>query len=225
MVAAPGPRFRDGADHRKRGRHRRDGGRRSARAQARVRTGQRLFLAVIPAVVGVFAVAGLAYWGDYAHEAPHIVVIIAAIAAVGSLGMAWYNARYVAHRIAQLAAKVESGSGLDEFDAIETVVDRHTSALREAESRRQHAEHAAGVRIREHGELMAQVASTVSKGIDEIRLPLYILLENRFGDLNENQEEMLEAARTAAEHVNTDADRLAEIGQLDRGSLTLRSDR
>jgi signal transduction histidine kinase len=190
-----------------------------------MRTSQRLFLAVIPAVLGVLTVAGLAYWGEYAHAAPEIVVVIAALAAVASLVMAWYNTRYVAQRIAQLAAKVDVESGLDELDAIETVVDRHTSALREAELRRAQAQAAADTRIREHGELMAQVASTVSKGIDEIRLPLYILLENRFGDLNENQEEMLEAARTAAEHVNTDADRLAEIGALDQGTLTLRSDR
>lgn len=190
-----------------------------------MRTGQRLFLAVIPAVVGVLAVAGLAYWGDYAHQAPHIVVIIAAIAAVGSLVMAWYNTRYVTQRIAQLAAKVDSSAGLDELDAIETVVDRHTTALRDAETRRLKAETAADLRIKEHGELMSQVASTVSRGIDEIRLPLHILLENRFGDLNENQEEMLEAARTATELVNADADRLAEIGQLDGGALQLRSDR
>jgi signal transduction histidine kinase len=190
-----------------------------------MRTSQRLFLAVIPAVLGVLTVAGLAYWGEYARAAPEIVVVIAAIAAVGSLVMAWYNTRYVAQRIAQLAAKVEVKSGLDELDAIETVVDRYTSALRDAEQRRAQAQAAADTRIREHGELMSQVASTVSKGIDEIRLPLYILLENRFGDLNENQEEMLESARTAAEQVNTDADRLAEIGALDQGTLTLRSDR
>jgi signal transduction histidine kinase len=190
-----------------------------------VRTSQRLFLAVIPAVIGVLTVAALAYWGQFAHAAPEIVIVIAAIAAVGSLIMAWYNTRFVAQRIAQLAAKVEATSELDELDAIETVVDRHTSALRESEALRVHAQQAADLRIREHGELMAQVASTISKGIDEIRLPLYILLENRFGDLNENQEEMLEAARAAAEHVNTDADRLAEIGQLDRGALALRSDR
>jgi signal transduction histidine kinase len=190
-----------------------------------MRTNQRLFLAVTPAVIGVLTVAGLAYWGQYERSAPHIVVIIAAIGAIGSLVMAWYNTRYVAQRIAQLAAKVDPSSGLDELDAIETVVDRHSSALRDAESQRAKAQAAADLRIREHGELMSQVASTVSKGIDEIRLPLYILLENRFGDLNENQEEMLEAARAAAENANTDADRLAEIGLLDRGGLTLRSDR
>jgi signal transduction histidine kinase len=190
-----------------------------------MRTNQRLFLAVIPAVIGVLMVAALAYWGQYARAAPHIVVVIAAIGAVASLVMAWYNTRYVAQRIAQLAAKVEGASDLDELDAIETVVDRHTSALRDAESRRSRAEEAAQLRIREHGELLAQVATTVSKSLDEIRLPLYILLENRFGDLNENQEEMLESARSAAEHANTDADRLAEIGALDRGAFSLRSDR
>ncbi len=190
-----------------------------------MKTNQRLFLAVMPAVLGVLTVAGLAYWGQYAHAAPEIVVVTAAVAAVGSLVMAWYNARYVAQRIAQLAAKVDARAGLDELDAIETVVDRYTSALRDAESKRVSAQQSADLRIREHGELMSQVASSVSRGIDEIRLPLHILLENRFGDLNENQEEMLEAARTAAELVNTDADRLAEIGQLDRGALALRSDR
>jgi signal transduction histidine kinase len=190
-----------------------------------MRTSQRLFLAVIPAVIGVLAVAALAYWGQYAHAAPHIVVITAGVAAVVSLAMAWYNTRYVAQRIAQLASKVEARSGLDELDAIETVVDRHTSALRDAESRRALAQKAADQRIKEQGELMSQVATNVSKALDEIRMPLYILLENRFGDLNENQEEMLESARTAAERANTDVDRLAEIGMLDRGALTLRSDR
>jgi signal transduction histidine kinase len=190
-----------------------------------MRTSQRLFLAVTPAVISVLAVAGLAYWDRYAHAPPQIVMIIASIGAVGSLVMAWYNTRYVAQRIAQLALKVDPRGGLDELDAIETVVDRHTSALLEAESRRAKAEQTADLRIREHGELLSQVASTMSKGLDEIRLPLHILLENRFGDLNENQEEMLETARTAAEHASAEVRRLAEIGELDRGALTLRSDR
>src|SRR5580698_3027507 len=36
---------------------------------------------------------------------------------------------------------------------------------------------------------------------------------------------MLETARAAAEQANVDVRRLAEIGELDRGALTLRSDR
>ena len=192
-----------------------------------MRTSQRLFLAVIPAVIGVLAVAGARVLGPVrARGAARSSWSSRPSRAVGSLAMAWYNTRYVAQRIAQLASKVEATSGLDELDAIETVVDRHTSALRDAESRRALAQKAADQRIKEQGELMSQVATTVSKGIDEIRMPLYILLENRFGDLNENQEEMLESrARRRRSTSNTDADRLAEIGMLDRGALALRSDR
>ncbi len=35
--------------------------------------------------------------------------------------------------------------------------------------------------------------------LDEVRLPLHILLENQFGDLNDNQVELVGAARDAAE--------------------------
>jgi signal transduction histidine kinase len=190
-----------------------------------MKTSQRLFIAVVPAVLGVLTVAGLAYWGQYAHAAPHIVVITAAVAAFASLAMAWLNTRYVAQRIAQLAAKVDIKTGYDELDAIETVVDRHVSALKEAHAARDRSAAAAEQRIKEHGELLAQVAATISRALDEIRLPLHILLENRFGDLNENQEEMLETARTAAENASSDTHRLQEIAELDRGTLTLRRDR
>jgi signal transduction histidine kinase len=213
-----------------------------------VRVGQRLFLAVVPAVLGVVTVAGLAYWGQYAHAAPVIVVVTAAIASVASLAMAWLNTRYVAQRIEQLASKVEGtrrsapkagiravadavtgrvieNPGTDELDAIERVVDRHSSALAEAEAGRARAEQAASARIREHGELLAQVTAGVTHALDEIRLPLHILLENRFGDLNENQEEMLVSARAAAESSSADLRRLAELADLDRGQLSLRRDR
>jgi len=213
-----------------------------------VRVGQRLFLAVIPAVLGVVTVAGLAYWGQYAHAAPVMVVVTAAIASVASLAMAWLNTRYVAQRIEQLASKVEGtrrpapkagiravadamtgrvieNPGTDELDAIERVVDRHSSALAEAEAGRARAEQTASARIREHGELLGQVAAAVTHALDEIRLPLHILLENRFGDLNENQEEMLESARAAGESTSADLRRLTELADLDRGQLTLRRDR
>ena len=49
---------------------------------------QRLYLAVVPAVVGVFTVAGLAYWGQFHRAAPEWVVVVAAVSAVGSLFLA-----------------------------------------------------------------------------------------------------------------------------------------
>jgi signal transduction histidine kinase len=53
---------------------------------------------------------------------------------------------------------------------------------------------------------------------------LHILLENHFGELNENQEEMLGAARSAAEDADQAALRLRDIAQLDLGLLILRRD-
>ena len=64
-----------------------------------MKVGQRLFFAVIPAVLGVFTVAALAYFGQYEHTAPEALVLIAIIASVASLVVAWRNTRYVAQRI------------------------------------------------------------------------------------------------------------------------------
>ena len=58
-----------------------------------------------------------------------------------------------------------------------------------------------------------------------MRLPLHILLENHFGDLNENQEEMLGAARKAAEAADADLVSLRQIAELDLGDQPLRRDR
>ena len=69
------------------------------------------------------------------------------------------------------------------------------------------------------------VADNAAKRLEEVRLPLHILLENRFGDLNENQEEMLGAARAAAEATDADVVALRTIAELDLGTRTLRRDR
>lgn len=35
-----------------------------------MKVSHRLYLTVLPAILGVLAVAGLAYWGQYAHVIP-----------------------------------------------------------------------------------------------------------------------------------------------------------
>ncbi len=71
-----------------------------------MRVGQRLFLAVIPAVIGILAVAALYYWGQFARVVPEWVVAIAIVAATLSLVISWMNTRYIATRIDRLAARV-----------------------------------------------------------------------------------------------------------------------
>jgi signal transduction histidine kinase len=209
-----------------------------------MRVGQRLFLAVTPAIFGLFAVAALAYWGRVDRSAPQWLVVVAAVAAILSLAVAWQNTRYVARRIERLAGPKDleqgtlspltavrnaalpgAGSSPDEIDSIELVVDRLSGAVAVAETERREREAAASGRVQEYAALLAEATSAVARQLDEVRLPLHILLENHFGQLNENQEEMLAGARAAAEAAGVELARLREIAELDRGALSFRRDR
>ena len=86
-----------------------------------MKVGQRLFLAVIPAVLGVFSVVALlAYFGQYAHAAPEALIVIAIIAAVarwwsrGATRGTWRSASS-----SSPARRAESPAHADELDDIE----------------------------------------------------------------------------------------------------------
>lgn len=187
-----------------------------------MRVGQRLYLAVVPAIIGLFTVAALAYWGHMYRSAPVWVVAAAAAAAVGSLILAWRNTRYVARRLERLVGRASPAGAPDELDSIEAVVDRLSGAVTEAEADSRRLEVAASERIQEYAALLAEASSALSRQLDEVRLPLHILLENHFGPLNENQEEMLAGASTAAEAADLELRRFRDIADLDRGALSLR---
>jgi signal transduction histidine kinase len=195
-----------------------------------MRVSHRLFAAVLPAVFGVMLVGALAYWGEYGRTAPGWLVVGAGVAALGSLALAWHNTRYVARRVERLVgpggmARLEAPSGgPDELDSIEEVVDRLSSAVEVATVDRDREREVAAARVREYAALLAETSATVSRQLDEVRLPLQILLDNHFGTLNENQEEMLGAARQAADQAVVELGRLEQIASLDTGALTLRRD-
>lgn len=194
-----------------------------------MRISQRMYLALLPAVLGVFTVAALAYWGQYAHAAPEWLVAIAVIATLASVTVAWRNAQYVARRVERVAAKSTSpslgaGAHPDELETIESAVHHLTTAVDEAEATRRAEENAHRDRQREYADLLALVAADALHKLDEVRLPLHILLENHFGDMNENQEEMLGSARNAAEQAGEALQRLQQIAELDQGAVTMRRD-
>lgn len=210
-----------------------------------MRISQRLFLAVVPAIIGLFTLAGLAYWGQRYRAAPEWVVAIAAVATVGSLVIAWQNTRFVARRIERLAggrgvgtmsglsplevvrnaAAPKVGTAPDELDSIEEVVDRLSGAVSIAEAGGRQREAAASQRVEEYALLLSEATAAMMRQLDEVRLPLHILLDTPFGQLNENQLEMLEAARAATEAAEVELRRLREVAQLDQGALSLRRDR
>jgi signal transduction histidine kinase len=185
---------------------------------------QRLYFAVVPAILGVFTVAGLAYWGEYGRQAPHVLVIVGVIASVASLVVAWRNTRYLATRITRLAAPAQVARP-DELDAIEHEVDRLRRAVADAQLVEAGIQIRAAASVQEYGALVSDAAMAAARQLDEIRMPLHILLENRFGDLNDNQEEMLAAARTAADDAQASLERLREVADIDRGVLRLRAER
>jgi signal transduction histidine kinase len=211
-----------------------------------VRVGARLFLSLVPAILGVFTVAGLAYWGEYGRQAPHVLVITAVIASVASLIMTWMNTQYVAKRVNRLAEGTphEGGSGAfrlrdvadavtgraistgtrDELDRIEQTVDRLSGELERVRTERNVSQAESSERIREYTKLLADATGDAMKQLDEARLPLHILLDNKFGDLNENQEEMLAAARSAVEQADLRLRRLREIVDIDAGRVPMRKD-
>lgn len=189
-----------------------------------MKVSQRLFLGVIPSVVGLFTVAGLAYWGQYHHTAPEMVVWAAGAATILSLIVAWRETSYVAHRVERLASAKDEGGEADELDVIEQRVELLGEAATAAKADAARAAEDAGRRTIEYATLLAEAATSASKQLAEARLSLHVLQDNHFGELNDNQEEMIGAAREATEAAEVELNRLREIADIDRGALALRRD-
>ena len=184
----------------------------------------RLFLGVIPSLVGLFTVAGLAYWGQYHHTAPLIVVWAAGAATLISLGVAWRETRYVARRVERLASARGIDGEVDELDVIEQRVESLGEAATAAKVYAAQAAADAGRRTIEYATLLAEATTSASKQLAEARLSLHVLQDNHFGELNDNQEEMILAAREATEAAEVELTHLREIADIDRGALALRRD-
>ena len=186
-----------------------------------MKVSQRLFLGVIPSIVGLLTVGGLAYWGQYAHTAPSLVVVAAALASVISLLVAWTNTRYVALRVERLAGMRASSSETDELDAIEHAVESLDEAAAAAKADAVRVTADAEKKANEYARLIAEAATSISTPLAEARLSLHVLQENHFGELNDNQEEMISAARMGVESAELELQHLRTIADLDRGRIVM----
>lgn len=86
---------------------------------------------------------------------------------------------------------------------------RHSASKRRARD--------AETKAAEYAQLLADAVTAMSARLEEAQLPLHILLSSPFGDLNENQEEMLGAAAHAVDAADADLKRLRKLIELDRG--------
>ncbi len=64
--------------------------------------------------------------------------------------------------------------------------------------------------------LLDVLLGPLTESLRQVGLPLHILLENRFGDLNENQVEMIAAARASAEEADILLRRAERVRSLER---------
>lgn len=183
----------------------------------------RLVAGVLPSVFAIGLVVGLFYYGEIGRRAPQVVLVLAATLTVGTVIITWANAIYFADRIARLArasAQEPSAEGkTDEFERIERVVGHLGSALSASEAERARTDALAAARLQEQGTMLAGVVSDTIAQLDDVRLPLQILLESPFGELNENQEELLRDARTAADAIDVALRRLGQVADVDRDAM------
>jgi len=190
-----------------------------------MKIGQRLLLGVLPALLGVFAVIGLAYWGRYDREAPRLLVVIAVVAATLSLLLAWRNARYVRDRIEELAAQAAGADpraaardrDVDEIETIASTVAGLTEAVEWARDEGDRRAQRAEAREHEYAGIVEQLTQALGARIQDASLPLHVLLASPFGALNENQEEMLGTAQAALDTADQEVRRLRSLLALDRG--------
>ena len=185
----------------------------------------RLAAGVLPSLLAIGLVIALFYYGEYAREAPRQILIAAVALTFASVVVAWANARYFADRLARLAQSTTSvapgSERTDEFDRIERVVDHLGSALTASEAERARSDALAAARLEEQATMLAGVVSDTLAQLDQVRLPLQILLASPFGELNENQEELLRDARAAADAIDTSLRRLGQVADIDRDALPI----
>ncbi len=199
--------------------------------------GQRLYLMVLPGILGVGLAVALAYWGEYDRQAPLGFVVIAVTVALISAAVAWYNARYLSRRLDQLAharrateferllSPITGALGPDELDTIEGFVARLGERVQQLTREADGARAAATDERRALAALLAEVSRAARLAVDEARLPLHILVEAPFGELNDNQLELLADARAAAERGDRALARLEDAGALLAGTTLARAER
>ncbi|WP_310568810.1 hypothetical protein [Gemmatimonas sp.] len=134
----------------------------------------RLTLAVAPSVIGLLLIAALGYWGELGRAVPTLVLITGVLAALSAMGIGVWIARQVDPATMQKA-----------LQSVRDAADRDIA----------HAQAGAD----EHRQMLEQIVASMSERVREVQLPLHILLDTPFGALNENQEELLGAARQSAE--------------------------
>ena len=175
------------------------------------------------AVLAVGLLIGLAYYGEMGRRDPTRRSRHRRRSADRVARHAWINTRYFASAHHATRAHRPSGHPASAREATSSIASSSGGHLGTALSASE-AERAQAGRDRRQRDFAkrrrcspAVVRDTLAQ-LDEVRLPLHILLETRFGELNENQEELLRDARNGADAMDVALRRLAQVADADRGA-------
>jgi len=202
------------------------------RKQWTLSVGARLLLGLVPSLLAAAMVAGLVYWGEYGRKAPEVVVAASVVLAALTLALTLWNVRYLVRRFDRITEIIQAEASrdpagartgvTDEFDRIEHVVGHLGSALTMAEAQRAHTDAQTAAHLWEQSTMLAALVRDTLARLDDVRLPLHILLETRFGELNENQEELLRDARTASDEMDSALRQLGQVADADRDAMPVK---
>src|SRR5665213_1065980 len=109
--------------------------------------------------------------------------------------------------------------GADKLDVIDKTVRPLISELGRARNEGAAREHVVAERADEYAEIANEIIGVMTARLEEAELPLHVLLSSPFGELNENQEEMLAAAQSSVGAADTEVRRLRFLIDLDRGAV------
>jgi len=183
----------------------------------------RLAAGVLPSVLAVGLLIGLFYYGKAGRTTPQVILIAASALTVASIIIAWVNAAHFADRLARLARATEDALGTrgptDEFDRIEQAVGTLGSALTASKAEHARLDAVSAARLHDQATMLAGAVSDSLSQLDQVRLSLQILLESPFGELNDNQEELLRDARAAADAIDASLRRLGQVADIDRDAF------
>lgn len=79
-------------------------------------------------------------------------------------------------------------------------------------------------RAGQYAVLRREMTAAVRNELDQARIAMHVLAEGHFGVLNDQQEELVEAARGALDRVAVDVDQLDAIWQFDHDGAALRQE-
>jgi signal transduction histidine kinase len=166
-----------------------------------MKIGQRIFLCILPTLLVFAALMDMIRHESSVRTISHAVLLVPLVAILVSIAFAWGSTRYLVHMLGD-TVREHQGDG-----DITLRAGRGSSGAEAATS------------AADYAMIVEEMVDFVTQRLEEVELPLHVLLSSPFGSLNENQEEMLAAAHDSVGVADSEVRVLKTLLELDRGGV------